>query len=119
MRKIITNDETKNLNKYGLLKLDYLKKNNKILIIKLSSILLNRFIFRILNNIKFKNILKKIPNYIEFDLNNFFIIFNLTLMNQRYKNSFIKNILLNNNNINIIKYHKNKSLKLNKIYKNL
>lgn len=31
IRKIITNDETKNLNKYGLLKLDYLKKNNKIL----------------------------------------------------------------------------------------
>lgn len=31
MRKIITKDETKNLNKYGLLKLDYLKKNNKIL----------------------------------------------------------------------------------------
>jgi len=31
MRKIITKDETKNLNKYGLLKLDYLKKNNKVL----------------------------------------------------------------------------------------
>jgi len=31
MRKIFTNDETKNLNKYGLLKLDYLKKNNKVL----------------------------------------------------------------------------------------
>lgn len=26
MRKIITKDETKNLNKFGLLKLDYLKK---------------------------------------------------------------------------------------------
>lgn len=31
MRKIITKDEIKNLNKYGLLKLDYLKKNNKVL----------------------------------------------------------------------------------------
>ena len=31
MRKIITKDETKNLNKYGLLKLNYLKKNNKVL----------------------------------------------------------------------------------------
>ena len=31
MKKIITKDETKNLNKYGLLKLDYLKKNNKVL----------------------------------------------------------------------------------------
>ena len=31
MRKIITKDETKNLNKFGLLKLDYLKKNNKVL----------------------------------------------------------------------------------------
>lgn len=31
MRKIIIKDETKNLNKYGLLKLDYLKKNNKVL----------------------------------------------------------------------------------------
>ena len=31
MRKIITKDETKNLNKYGLLKLDFLKKNNKVL----------------------------------------------------------------------------------------
>ena len=31
MKKIITKDEIKNLNKYGLLKLDYLKKNNKIL----------------------------------------------------------------------------------------
>lgn len=31
MRKIITKDETKNLNNYGLLKLDHLKKNNKIL----------------------------------------------------------------------------------------
>lgn len=31
MRKIITKDKTKNLNKYGLLKLDYLKKNNKVL----------------------------------------------------------------------------------------
>lgn len=29
--KIITKDETKNLNKYGLLKLDYLKKNNRVL----------------------------------------------------------------------------------------
>lgn len=28
MKKIITKNETKNLNKYGLLKLDYLKKNN-------------------------------------------------------------------------------------------
>ena len=27
----ITKDETKNLNKYGLLKLNYLKKNNKVL----------------------------------------------------------------------------------------
>lgn len=31
MRKIITKNEIKNLNKYGLLKLDYLKKNNKVL----------------------------------------------------------------------------------------
>ena len=31
IRKIITKDEIKNLNKYGLLKLDYLKKNNKVL----------------------------------------------------------------------------------------
>ena len=31
MRKIITKDENINLNKYGLIKLNYLKKNNKIL----------------------------------------------------------------------------------------
>lgn len=31
MGKIITKDETKSLNKYGLLKLNYLKKNNKVL----------------------------------------------------------------------------------------
>lgn len=31
MRKINAKDETKNLNKYGLLKLDYLKKNNRVL----------------------------------------------------------------------------------------
>ena len=31
MRKITIKDETKNLNKYGLLKLNCLKKNNKVL----------------------------------------------------------------------------------------
>ena len=31
MRKIITKDENINLNKYGLIKLNYLKKNNKVL----------------------------------------------------------------------------------------
>ena len=48
MRKIITNDETKNLNKYGLLKLDYLKKNNKILYQRLiSEGKLNTFLFSV------------------------------------------------------------------------
>lgn len=48
MRKIITNDETKNLNKYGLLKLDYLKKNNKVLFQRLIiKDKLNTFLFSI------------------------------------------------------------------------
>ena len=31
MKKIKTKNETKNLNKYGILKLNYLKKNNRVL----------------------------------------------------------------------------------------
>ena len=48
MRKIITKDETKNLNKYGLLKLDYLKKNNKVLYQRLNiEDKLNTFLFSV------------------------------------------------------------------------
>lgn len=48
MRKIITKDETKNLNKYGLLKLNYLKKNNKFLYQRLIiEDKLNTFLFSI------------------------------------------------------------------------
>lgn len=48
MRKIITKDETKNLNKYGLLKLDYLKKNNKVLYQRLIIVdKLNTFLFSV------------------------------------------------------------------------
>lgn len=48
MRKIIIKDETKNLNKYGLLKLDYLKKNNKVLYqILIIEDKLNTFLFSV------------------------------------------------------------------------
>lgn len=48
MRKIIIKDETKNLNKYGLLKLDYLKKNNKVLYqILIIEDKLNAFLFSV------------------------------------------------------------------------
>ena len=106
-------------NELSLNNIKIIKKNNKILILKISSLLKNKLILRFLNNIKSKNHLKKIPNYIEIDFKNFYIIFNLSLINDKFKNTFIKNILLNNNNINIIKFNKNKSLKLNKFYKNL
>ncbi len=48
MRKIIIKDETKNLNKYGLLKPDYLKKNNKVLYqILIIEDKLNTFLFSV------------------------------------------------------------------------
>lgn len=48
MRNIIIKDETKNLNKYGLLKLDYLKKNNKVLYqILIIEDKLNTFLFSV------------------------------------------------------------------------
>lgn len=48
MRKIIIKDETKNLNKYGLLQLDYLKKNNKVLYqILIIEDKLNTFLFSV------------------------------------------------------------------------
>lgn len=48
MRNIIIKDETKNLNKYGLLKLDYLKKNNKVLYqILIIEEKLNTFLFSV------------------------------------------------------------------------
>ena len=48
MSKIIIKDEPKNLNKYGLLKLDYLKKNNKVLYqILIIEDKLNTFLFSV------------------------------------------------------------------------
>lgn len=48
MKKIITKNKTKNLNKYGLLKLNYLKKNNKVLYQKLIiEDKLNTFLFSV------------------------------------------------------------------------
>ena len=48
MRNIIIKDETKNLNKFGLLKLDYLKKNNKVLYqILIIEDKLNTFLFSV------------------------------------------------------------------------